>query len=161
MANQVLFYVGGTGGTGACNNYTQYVIRASYTKNFCDNNSFNIVCDGIHADNATEFGDFALDKNVFFGIDTDGDSNIEQLLFKGVIDKVSWTSKKRVKISGTTAMRASNGSAGQLTNTQTPEWSETGPTSVFNLINGATWVGKARSWKDDGSTGESEPVRPS
>jgi len=153
MAYSFVFKVGGKTDTDAATDYTQQVIRSSYDKNFCGKFIFDMVIEVSAQAGATAALRTAttVDNNVFYMIN---DGSADWLLFKGEIEDVIWTSRKRCKITGLESMRKESGGVGHLHQTKTPQWTRIGEFTREDALNDTTWFDNSKSWFDGGDTGE-------
>lgn len=154
MTNTFKLFVGGTTTRSAATDYTSKVIRCNYTKEFCNDQSFNAILEGVNR--GVDGSLFALDSNVFFTI---YDGVNYWLLMKGYIENVKWSSKNRVEISGKQSKRSSSGGKGHMNQAKGPQLSNEGEITLSGLITDSTWFANAKVWKDDGTSGEGKAVR--
>jgi len=152
MVNTFKFFVGGTVGlrtaaTATVADYTNQLLRASFDKRFLDDYSFDATIEGVNQSDTY----IQMEQDVFFVIYDD--SNY-WLLMKGIITNIEWTSKKRVRISGTQCMRSSSGSKVLFNRGSTPELTNESELSLDQLLdfeNSVKWYGDGESiWENDG-----------
>lgn len=146
--------IGAKTGIADATDYSNKLIRCSYRKNFCNDGEFDCIIDSVTK--GTDTG-IAIDNNVFF-LHYDG-SSVYRCLFKGIIDKVTWSGKNRCQVFGRQCMRGTSGANGTLQGKKVPSLFEQIGEGLNNLINNTTLYADAKDTKDDGSLGEGASQR--
>lgn len=151
MANKLKIFVGDNQSRTDATDYSNRVIRASYTKRFCGDWDFEVILETDSSNASSIRTATGINKNIFFTI---YDGSTYWLLFKGVIEDSTWTSKYRVRVRGSQSMRESSGSDVSLTKLKVPEWSQERDLTMNDFITDTSWYSESLAWSDTGTIGE-------
>ena len=156
MANTFKLRIGGKAGYTSATDYSTKLIRCSYKKHFCNDGDFDCIIDSVSKSVDTGI---AIDNNVFFLSHETGIGTTYRCLFKGIIDKVTWSGKNRCQIFGRQCMRGTSGASGTLQGKRSPSLFEKVATGLNDLLNNTTIYDDSLDSKDGGATGEGNPLR--
>ena len=152
MANTFKLRIGGKAGYTSATDYSTKLIRCSYKKHFCNDGDFDCIIDSVSKSVDTGI---AIDNNVFF---LTYDGSTYRCLFKGIIDKVTWSGKNRCQVYGRQCMRGTSGASGTLQGRKVPSLLERVGGGLSDLLNNTTVYSDSKDVKD-GGLGEGYPLR--